>query len=164
MLVAGNFIDQQRAQQNQGNAHKIHERADPGSIREERAREQSDDGQLGAAGHKGGQHGGGPALPLIANGTAGHDTGDGTAGAHHEGNHRLARQTHLLEDGVQNHRGASHIAAVLQQGDQEVHDHHQRQEADDRDDTAQDAVHQQCLQNGSRVFKESADPFLEGFH
>ena len=39
VLVAGNFIDQQRAQQNQGNAHKIHERADPGSIRKECARE-----------------------------------------------------------------------------------------------------------------------------
>ena len=43
------------------------------------------------------------------------------------------KQIDLLEDGVQNHRGASHIAAVLQQGDQEVHDHHQRQEANDRD-------------------------------
>ena len=32
-------------------------------------------------------------------------------------------RTHLLEDGVQHHGGTGHVAAVLQQGDQEEHDH-----------------------------------------
>ena len=129
-LVAGDLVHQQSAQEDQNDAGGIHHEAHPAGSVEESAGKQRDHGDLCAAGHEGGEHGGGPALPVVADGTAGHDAGDSAAGGDDKGNDGLAGQTHLLEDGVQHHGGTGHVAAVLQQGDQEVHDHDQRQEAD----------------------------------
>ena len=143
--MTGDPVHQNGAQQNDGNAHEIHQGSHPGCILEERAGKEGDNRQLGAAGHEGSQHSRRPALPLVANGTAGHDAGDGTAGAHHKGNDRLAGKTHLLEDRIQNDRCTGHIAAVFQQGDEEIHHHDQRQEAHNSRNTANDAVNQQSL-------------------
>ena len=145
MPVACDLVHQQGTQQNQYNAHKVHERTNPGGVRKECTGKQGNHRQLCAAGHKWGQHGSGPAFPFIADGAAGHHAGNGAAGAHHKWNHGLAGKTHLFENGVQHHRGPGHVAAVLQQGNEEIHDHDQRKKANHSDDAAKDAIHQQCL-------------------
>src|SRR5699024_7634887 len=163
-LVAGDLVDQQGAQENKHDAGEVHEEAYPAGIVKESTGKQGDDGDLRATGHEGGQHGGGPALPLVADGAAGHDAGDGTAGADDEGDDGLTGQANLFEDGVQHYGHAGHIAAVLQQGDEEVHDHHQGKETNHGAHAADDAVGQQRGQQRIGVSQQHlADVALEGF-
>ena len=161
--MAGDLIDKQCAQQNDHNTHKIHQRTHPGGVLKEGAGEQGDDRQLCAAGHEGRQHSGSIALPFVADGTGSHNTGDSAAGADDKRNHRLTGKAHLLENGVQHHGGPGHVAAVLQQRDQEVHDHDQGQETHHRADTADDAFYQQSSEEcvGIGAHQQFIHPFLE---
>ena len=163
VLVTGNLVDQQSAQEDQDNAGKIHGKAHPTGIIKECAGKEGDDRDLGAAGHKGCQHGGGTALPLIADGTAGHNAGDGTAGADDKGDDGLTGQAHLLEDGVQHHGDTGHVAAVLQQCDEEVHNHDKRQEADHGAHAADDTIGQQSSQQRIGICQRICNESLEGF-
>ena len=163
MFMSGDPIHQQRAQQDQQNTCKIHQRTYPAGIVKERTGKQGDYRQFRTAGHKGGQHRRSIALPLIANGTGRHHTGNGAAGADNEGNHGFAGKTHFFEDGIQHHGSTGHIAAVFQQGDKEVHHHHQRQETHHRADTTNDALRQQRSQEGIGIgaIQQAGDPFLK---
>ena len=161
VLVARDLVDQQSAQQDQDNAGKVHQRTDPACIIKERTGEESDNRQLRAAGHEGGQHSGGVALALVADRARSHNTGDGAAGTDDEGDHGLAGQSNFLEDGIKNDRSAGHVAAVLQQGDHKVHDHDQRQETDDGAHTADDTLRQQCSKEGIGVLQNTCHPLLE---
>ena len=161
--AAGDFIDQDRAHQDDQDTGKVHKGADPGCAFEESAGKQRDDRQLCAAGHKGRQHSGSTTLPLITDGTASHNTGDGATGTDDKGDHGLTGKTHLLENGVQNHGRSCHITAVLQQGNEEIHHHNQGQESNNRHHTADHTINQQRLQNGCSAGYQLRYPALESF-
>ena len=161
--MAGDLVNKQRAEENQHNAAEIHDRAHPAGIGEEGTCKQGDDRQLRAAGHEGGQHRGSAALTLIADGAAGHNAGDGAARADDEGNDGLTAETHLLKDGIQHHADTGHVAAILQQSHQEVHDHHQGQESHHGDDTAHDTVNKQCLHDVGCTGDEATECLLSCF-
>ena len=161
--MAGDLVNKQRAEENQHNAAEIHDRTHPAGIGEEGAGKQGDDRQLCSAGHERRQHGGSAALTLVADGAAGHDAGNGAARADDEGNDGLAAEPHLLKDGIQHHADTGHVTAILQQGHQEVHDHHQRQEAHHGNDAAYNTVHQQRLHNVRCAGDEAAQRLLTCF-
>lgn len=52
----------------------------------------------------------------------------------------FAGKTYAFKDRIHHGTDARHVTAVFQKRDQEIHDHNERQEADDRADTADDAV------------------------
>ena len=86
-LIAGHFVHQQGSQENEHNAGEVHQEANPARVIKEGAGKQGDDGDLSPAGHKRSQHNGRPALPLVADGTAGHNAGDAAASGNDKGDH-----------------------------------------------------------------------------
>ena len=160
-LVARDLIDQQRTEEDQQDTGQVHHGADPARVVKEGSCKERDHGDLGAAGHKGREHGGGSPLPLVADGAARHNAGDGAADGDDKGNHRFAGQSDLLEDRVEDDGDAGHISAVLQQGDEEIHHHNKRQEAHHGDHASDHAVYQNGSQQRMRVLKKAADPALE---
>ena len=113
---------------------------------EQSTRDQADDGHLSAAGDEAGGHDGHTAVALVLDGTRSHDARDAAASADQHGNEALAGQAELTEDTVHDEGDTGHIADILQNGQQEEQDQHLGNEAQDRADTGDDAVHDQAVQ------------------
>ena len=141
-----NLFNQQGSEENQGDSHKVHQRADPGSASEEYRREKSDNRNFGAAGHKGRQHGGRSSFPFIPDRTACHNSRDPASCCNDKRNDGFSGKADSFENRVHYNADTSHITAVFQQSNQEVHYHYQRQEAYYRAYAAYNAVRQQRLQ------------------
>ena len=108
--------------------------------------DEADDGHLSAAGDEAGGHDGHTAVALVLDGTGSHDARDAAARADQHGNEALTGQAELTEDTVHDEGDTGHIADVLQDGQQEEQDQHLGNEAQDRADTGDDAVHDQAVQ------------------
>ena len=159
-LEPGDFVYQQRTHKDQGDAGKIHQRTDPPGAFKECAGKQRDHRDLCAAGHKGGEHGRGSPLPDVPDGAACHNARHSAAHGDHEGDHGFTGKSHPLEDGIQHHRHTGHIAAVLQQSDEEIHDHNQGQETDHRHHTADHTVYQDRGEQRIGIRKQHCHPAL----
>ena len=125
-------------------AQEVEERRDPssgiGGMTDDRAHEQGDDGQLGAAGDERGGHDRHAAVFLVLDGLGGHDAGDAAARGHEHGDEGLTGQTEAAEHAVHDESDASHIAAVLQEGQHHKEQEHLRHEAEDGTQASDDAV------------------------
>ena len=136
--------------QNRADADHIHHRAQvcrqqlaAGGLARHHRAEQSDDRQLCAAGHEGGGHDGQAAVVVLLDGLGGHDAGHAAAGGDHQGNEALAGKAEVAEDPVHHEGDAHHVAAVLQNGEEEEQNRHLGREAQNRAHAADDAVHHQ---------------------
>ena len=101
---------------------------------------QRDDGDFGTAGHEGGEHHGHAAVFLVLDGAGGHDARHAAAHTHQQRDERFAGEADGAEDAVHHERHAGHVAAVLQQGEQQEEHRHLRQEAQHRSHTGYYAV------------------------
>ena len=101
-------------------------------------------GHLCAAGDEGGGHDRHTAVTLVFNGTGSHDAGDAAAGADEHRDEGLAGQAELAEDTVQNEGDTGHVAAGLQERQQQEQHEHLRHEAENRADTGDDTVKDQA--------------------
>ena len=132
-----------------GNAHEVAGGADPPGVREQGAGDEGDNGQLGAAGHKGGGHNAHLTVGFVFHGTGGHDAGDAAAGSHQHGDEVLTGQAEAAEDPVHNEGDTGHVAAVLQNGQEEEQQQHLGHEAQHSahagDNTIQDKSGQQLI-------------------
>ena len=94
------------------------------------------------------------------NGPGGHNAGDAAAGADQHGDKGLAGQAEAAENPVHDERNARHIAAVLQNGQEEEQDKHLRHKAEHSADAADDAVYNQAVQPVGRA--NSCQPAADG--
>ena len=103
-------------------------------------------GSLALHGNKGGSHNGHAAVAFLFNGTRCHNARNAAARADQHRDERLAGQAELAEDTVHDERDARHVAAVLQDGQEDEQHENLRHEAQNRADTGDDAVHDQAVQ------------------
>ena len=122
-IVACDGIHEKRRNKDNHDAGKIHKSADPTRIIKESTRKQGDNGNLRATRHKRCKHGSSTAFTLIANGAARHNTGNGTTNGNNKRNDGFTGKTYLFEDRIKNDRHTRHIAAILKQSKEEIHDH-----------------------------------------
>ena len=108
-------------------------------------------GNLRAAGDKGGGHDRHTAVTLVFNGTGSHDAGHAAAGADEHGDEGLAGQAELAEDTVQNEGDTGHVAAGLEEGEHQEQNEHLGNEAEHRADTGDDTVEDQAVEPVSRA-------------
>ena len=101
---------------------------------------------MGAARDHRGGHDGHATVHLVLDGLGGHDGGHAAAGSDEHRDERFAGQAELAEDAVHDERDAGHVAAQLQNAQQQEQDDHLRDEADDGADTGDDAVVDKGLQ------------------
>ena len=113
---------------------------------EDGAGDHGDEGNLRAAGDEGGGHDGHAAVALVLNGAGGHDARHAAAHADQHGDEGLAGQAELAEDAVQHEGDTGHVAAGLQEGQQEEQHQHLGHEAQHRADAGHDAVQDQALE------------------
>ena len=147
-FVAGNLVNKQCTQENQNDTDRIHCKAYPACIVKERTGKQSNYGNFSTARHERSQHCSSSALTLIADGTACHNTWNGTSDTNNERNNGLTGKTDLLEDRIENDRNTGHIATIFKQSKQEVHYHYEGQEAYYRYYTADYAVNENSRKEG----------------
>ena len=125
-------------------AQEVEERRDPssgiGGMADDGAHEQGDDRQLSATGDERGGHDRHAAVLLVLDGLGGHDAGDAAARGHEHGDEGLTGQTEAAEHAVHDESDASHIAAVLQEGQHHKEQEHLRHEAEDGAQASDDAV------------------------
>ena len=113
---------------------------DPGAAAEKGAGDEADDGHLRPAGDEAGGHDGHAPVPLVLNGAGGHDAGDAAARADEHGDEALARKPELAENAVHDEGDSGHIAAVLQDGQQQEQHQHLGHEAQHRAHSGADTV------------------------
>ena len=112
----------------------------------QRAEHERDDGHLGTARNHRGGHDGHATIHLVLDGLGGHDGGHTATGGDEHGDERFTGQAELAEDTVHDERDAGHVAAQLQDAQQQEQDDHLRDEADDGADAGDDAVVDEGLQ------------------
>ena len=122
-----------------GNSHD-------GRAAEQSTCDQADNGHLSAAGDEAGGHDGHAAVTLVLDGTGSHNTGHAAAGTDQHGDEAFTGQAELAEDTVHDEGDTGHIAHILQNGQQEEQHQHLGNEAQNRADTGNDAVHDQAVQ------------------
>ena len=114
----------------------------PRRAAEDRAGHHSDKGHFCTAGDKCGRHDRHAAVALILYGTRRHDTGDAAACTDQDRDKALTGQTETAEDTVEYKSDTSHIAARLEEREQEEQHQHLRYESEHRayagDDTVED--------------------------
>ncbi len=132
-------------------------------VREERTRDQRDDGKLRAAGDEGRRHDGHAAVALVLDRPGSHDARDAAAGADHHRDEGLAGEAEPSEDTVHDERDTRHVAAALKECQEEEQDEHLGNEAQDRADTADDTVNDQAGEPGCHAgaFEQAADAALQ---
>ena len=118
----------------------------PGRAAEDGACNHGDEWQLGAAGNEGGGHDGHAPVPLILDGAGGHDAGDAAAGTNEHGNEGFAGQAELPENPVHDKGDPGHVAAGLQEGQEEEQDQNLGDEAQHSANTGDNAVQDETLQ------------------
>ena len=111
---------------------------------EQSAGNHGDKGNLGAAGDKGGGHDGHTAVPLVFDGTGGHDAGNAAAGADQHGNKGFAGKAELAENTVKHKGDTGHVAAGLQESQQQEQHQHLGNKAQNCADTGYDTVKDQA--------------------
>ena len=140
---------------------------DPGGLAEHGAGKQANDGHFRAAGDEAGGHDGHFPVPVLLNGTGGHDAGDTTAGGHQHGDEALAGQAEAAEDTVHDEGDTGHVAHVLQNSQQEEQHQHLGHKAQHRADTGHNTVHNKAVQpagdtqRGQDAVKEAGDNLTE---
>ena len=115
----------------------------PGAAAKQSACDHPDEGNLGAAGDKGGGHDGHATVTLIFDGTGSHDAGDTAAGTDEHGDEGLTGKAELTEDTVQYEGDTGHIAAGLQESQHQEQHQHLRHKAQHRTDTRHNTVKDQ---------------------
>ena len=125
------------------NADEVGARRDPPRAAEDRARHQGDNRHLRAAGDEGRGHDRHAAVTLLLDGAGGHDAGHAAARADQHRDEALAGEAEAAEDAIHDERDARHIAAILQNAQQQEQHEHLRHEAEHRADAADDTVHDQ---------------------
>ena len=130
------------------NPEEVEQRRHPSGLfrAEHGAEHQRDDRQLGAARDKGGGHDGHTAVFFRFNGLGGHDAWHAAAGGNQHRDKALSRKAKLAENAVHNERHARHIAAVLQNSEEEKQDKHLRDKAKHSANAADDAVYNQAVE------------------
>ena len=85
-------------------------------------------------------------------------TPERAAGANQHGDEALAGQTELAEDTVHDESNTGHVTNVFQDGKQEEQNQHLGNEAQNRADTGDDAVHDQAVQpvSNANALQETA--------
>ena len=126
------------------NADEVGTRRDPPRAAEDRARHQGNDRHLRAAGDEGRGHNRHAAVTFLLDGAGGHDAGHAAARADQHRDEALAGEAEAAEDAIHDERDARHIAAILQNAQQQEQHEHLRHEAEHRADAADDAVHDQA--------------------
>ena len=131
-------------------AHHGEQKHDRGRvIGKESPGQQQKHGQLGTAGHVGQREQGCQFFLGAAQGTGGHDTGNGATARNATRNDvrhdRRAVQAKKAEDTVHHVGHAGHVAAVFHKGDEHKHDENQRHKADHAAHARDDAVNNQRL-------------------
>ena len=112
----------------------------------QRAEHERDDGHLGAARDHRGGHDGHTTVHLVLDSLGGHDGRHAATRGDEHGDERFTGQAELAEYAVHDERDAGHIAAQLQDAQQQEQDDHLRDEADDGADAGDDAVVDEGLQ------------------
>ena len=123
---------------------------DPAAAAEQSTCDQADDGHLGTAGNEAGGHDRHTAVTLVLDGTGSHNTGNAAAGTNQNGDEALAGQTEAAEDTVHDEGDTGHVD-ILEDGQQEEQNEHLGNEAQNRADTGDDAVHDQAVQPASNT-------------
>ena len=113
-------------------ADKVRAGRHPPGPAEQRACNQSDDRQFGAAGDKGGGHNRHLAVTVVFNGTGRHNAGNAAAGADEHRDKGLTGQAELAENTVHDKRDTRHIAAGFQKRQQQEQHQHLRHKAQHR--------------------------------
>ena len=145
-------------------AQEVSAGCDPPRAVEKSRGDQSDNGQLCAAGDKGGGHHRHAAVAFILNGAGGHDTGNTAAGADEHRDKGFSGKTEFAEYAVHHKGDSGHVAAGFQEGQKDEKHQHLRDEAENGADPADDTVKDQPLQPTGAVkgiqafFRENGDP------
>ena len=142
-------------------AQNISRECDGAGAAKERACEHCDDRQLSAARYEAGGHDGHAAVALLLNGTGSHDSRYAAAGADQHRDEGLARKTELAEDTVHDECNTRHVAAVLEDREEEEQDEHLRNEAQHRADTGNDTVHYQAVNPAVLVNAHGSEQLLQ---
>ena len=132
-------------------ADEVSRGGDPAAAAEQSTCDQADDGHLGTAGNEAGGHDRHTAVTLVLDGTGSHNTGNAAAGTNQNGDEALAGQAELAEDTVHDESNTGHVTNVFQDGKQEEQNQHLGNEAQNRADTGDDAVHDQAVQPASNA-------------
>ncbi len=143
------------------NAQYVSRECDRAGTVEERASEHRDDRQLSAARDEAGGHDGHSTVTLLLDGTGSHDSRYAAAGADQHRDEGLAGQTELAEDTVHDECDTCHVAAVLEDSEEEEQNHHLRNEAQNRADTGNDTVHYEAVNPAVFVNAHSGECTLE---
>ena len=142
-----------------GNSHEVRKRGNPPYAAENGGCDERDDRKLRRARHERSRHDGQMTRRFGFDGARSHDAGYATASADDHGDERFAGQAEAAEQTVENERDARHVAAALQDSEQEEQDHDLRDETEHGAHASHDAVHDQVVEpvNATDRFKQSAD-------
>ena len=110
----------------------------------ERAGKERVDGHLGPAAHEGRQEDGEAPVALVVHAAGAHDGGHRAAEAHHHGDEGAAVEAELAKRLIHEERRAGHIAAVLQNGQEQEQKQNRRQERKHAAHARERAVHQEA--------------------
>ena len=125
---------------------------DPCRTAEDCAGDHCDKRLLSAAGDKGGCHNGHTTVTFVLDGSGCHDAWDAAACADQDRDEGLTGQTELTEDTVHNECDTSHVAASLQDCQQDEQYQHLRYKAQNCADTGNDTIQDQTLQPVNTVY------------
>ena len=129
-----------------GDAQEVSRGGDPGRAAEDSAGDHGDEGSLRAAGDEGSGHDGHTTVALVLDGTGSHDAGNAAAHAHQDRDEALTRQAELTEHAVQNEGDTGHVAASLQERQQQEQHQHLRHKAQNRADASHDTIQNQAAE------------------
>ena len=138
------FLQHDAGDDDRRHANEVGGGSHPGGVAKDSAGEQADDGHLGAAGDEAGGHDGDFAVTVLLDGAGGHDPGHAATGSHQHGDEALAGQAEAAEDPVHDEGDPGHVAAALQEGQEDEQHQHLGHEAQHGAHAGYDAVQHQA--------------------
>ena len=128
------------------NTDEISAGCNPPRAAKQRAGNQRNDWELGAARDEGGGHDRHFSIPVIFDRPRGHNAGHTAAGGDQHRDERFAGKAEFTEDPIHHKGDTRHISAGFQEGKEQKQHQHLRHKAEHRAHTGDDAVQDQLLQ------------------
>lgn len=138
------FLQDDPRDDNRRNADEVRAGRNPPGAAEQRARDERDNRELGAAEDKGRGHDGHPAVTVIFNGPARHDARNRTARPDKHRDKGFSGKPEFSEQSVHDERDTGHVAAGFQERqEEEEQDDHLGDKSENRADTGDNPIQDQ---------------------